>query len=167
MIKSRGKTGAFTLTEIALAVGIIAFGLIAVLGLIPAGLNTLRYGRDELVAANFLRSVSDGLRGAERMGTNFPATYHGGGVLTNLSWTIGASTPVAQTLTNLTSGGAPAARPEDALLNARIVVQPSPDGRSASSAFVSVAWPAVAEWDGQKWIKEQGQISSHIVFLPK
>lgn len=159
--------GAFTLTEIALAVGIISIGMIAVLGLLPAGLNAMRHGRDELAAAHCLRNLSDGIRNAERVDGNIPATYRAGGVLSNLTWTIGNSAEATLTVTNLTSAGAPAARPEDALLNARIEVAPPANPHSAGTATVSVAWPALSTWDGQKWSRNQGQIATHVVFLPK
>lgn len=159
--------GAFTLTEIALAVGIIAFGLVAVLGIFPVGLGAMRNGRDELAAAHCLRNLSDGIRRAERMPGVMPATYRGGGILTNLTWTVGSADTVTLTLTNLTPAGTPAARVEDALLSAHIAVKAPASTRSAGSAHVTVAWPAQAARDGQTWTRQQGEVATHVVFLPQ
>lgn len=167
MIRIRRGTGAFTLTEIALALGIISFGLVAVLGMLPAGLGAMRHGRDELAAAHCLRYLSDSIRRAERLNGVLPSTFQGGGILTNLSWTVGEAGPVFMTLTNLTSAGSPAARPEDGLLSAHVEITPPANSRSAGSAYVTVAWPAQAAWDGQGWTRHQGQIATHVVFLPK
>jgi hypothetical protein len=163
----RGHSRAFSLTEIAIAVGVVAVGLIAVLGLLPTGLNALRSGRDELAGAHCLRALCDGLRQAQREATDVPETFRAGGSLTNLTWTVGTPGPVGLTLTNLTSGGFPASRPEDTQLNARVELRPPAAPREAVTALVTVAWPATARWESAKWVNHLGQMETHVVFLPK
>ena len=57
------KRAGFTLTEIALAIGIIATALVAILGLLPAGLNASRDAADSTVIATVLEDVSGRLKG--------------------------------------------------------------------------------------------------------
>lgn len=163
----RGRARAFSLTEIAIAVGVVAVGMLAVLGLLPTGLNALRSGRDELAGAHCLRALCDGLRQAQRESTNGPESYRAGGSLTNLTWTVGTTVPVSLTLTNLTAGGFSASRPEDTQLNARVELRPPADPRGAVTALVTVAWPATARWEASKWVNSQGQMQTHVIFLPK
>lgn len=47
-IPKRGQSG-FTLMEVALAIGLVAFGLVAVLGVLPAGLNVQKDNREKTI----------------------------------------------------------------------------------------------------------------------
>jgi len=53
---------AFSLVEVTLALGIISFGLIAIMGLIPKGLGIVKESADEAVALNILAAVSSDLQ---------------------------------------------------------------------------------------------------------
>jgi len=53
---------AFSLVEVTLALGIISFGLIAIMGLIPKGLGIVRESADEAAALNILSAVSSDLQ---------------------------------------------------------------------------------------------------------
>jgi uncharacterized protein (TIGR02598 family) len=57
------KRAGFTLTEIVLAIAIIATAMIAVLGLIPAGLNASRDAADSTIVATVLADVNNRLKG--------------------------------------------------------------------------------------------------------
>jgi type II secretory pathway pseudopilin PulG len=67
-------TAAFTLVEIALAVAIIGFALVAIIGVLPAGLNVQRENREETIVvhdANFLLdAIRNGVRGLDDL-TNY------------------------------------------------------------------------------------------------
>lgn len=57
------KRAGFTLTEIILAIAIIATAMVAVLGLLPAGLNASRDAADSTVVASILEDLNDRLKG--------------------------------------------------------------------------------------------------------
>ena len=56
------RQGAFSLVEVVLALGIVAFAVLAIVGLIPVGLNTARLGqgdtRADQIAADILTSIA-------------------------------------------------------------------------------------------------------------
>jgi len=60
----RGASG-FSLVEVAIALGIVAFGLVAVLGLLPVGLNLAKDSSDEVIAVNIMAAISADLKSAE------------------------------------------------------------------------------------------------------
>lgn len=64
----------FTMIEIALSLGIIAFALVAIIGVLPAGLKVQRENREDTVinqdAAYLLEAIRSGARGADDL-TNF------------------------------------------------------------------------------------------------
>ena len=53
---------AFSLVEVTLALGIISFGLIAIIGLVPKGLGIVKESADEAAALNILAAVSSDLQ---------------------------------------------------------------------------------------------------------
>jgi len=53
----RSSNGGFSLVEIVLAIGITSFALIATLGLLPVGLNTLRESSTQTAAANISQYI--------------------------------------------------------------------------------------------------------------
>ena len=61
----------FTLAEVVLALAVVAFGLIAVLGVLPIGLNTTRDNRDETMivqdAEYWLHAIRGGRLGVESL----------------------------------------------------------------------------------------------------
>src|SRR5213076_2760188 len=56
------RTGAFSLIEVTLALGIGAFCLIAVFGLVPVGLQTNRNATSQTAATNIIASVIADMR---------------------------------------------------------------------------------------------------------
>jgi hypothetical protein len=63
MNKQTNSTPAFSLVEVALALGVAAFCLIAILGLLPAGLNTNQTSTRQTTANGILSSIVADLRG--------------------------------------------------------------------------------------------------------
>ena len=55
---------AFSLVEVTIAVGIVSFCLIAVLGLLPTGLKAVKNANEQAAAANALNAIADTLRTA-------------------------------------------------------------------------------------------------------
>ena len=56
------RTGAFTLVEVTLAIGIAAFSLLAVFGLLPLGINTNQAAVEQTGANDLLSAVASDLR---------------------------------------------------------------------------------------------------------
>jgi uncharacterized protein (TIGR02598 family) len=56
------KTAAFSLVEVTLALGVAAFCLLAVLGLLPVGVQTNRNASSQTIASNIIATVVSDLR---------------------------------------------------------------------------------------------------------
>ncbi|MGB8355391.1 MAG: Verru_Chthon cassette protein B [Chthoniobacteraceae bacterium] len=55
--KTRKSQSAFSLVEVVMAIGVVAFAFISVLGLIPTGLNTFKQAVDASVGAQIVQRV--------------------------------------------------------------------------------------------------------------
>jgi uncharacterized protein (TIGR02598 family) len=53
-----GRTGGFSLVEVVIAMGIVAFALIPLLGLVPVGLNTSRQAIDTTIEAQIIQQMT-------------------------------------------------------------------------------------------------------------
>src|SRR6266496_2974660 len=66
-IASRRSAGGFTMIEIAIALGVIGFALVAIIGILPAGLEVQRDNRSETIINQdgtfWLEAVRNGARG--------------------------------------------------------------------------------------------------------
>ena len=69
MKRSINSQAAFSLVEVTLALGIAAFCLIAVLGLVPVGVQTNRNATSQTTATNILSSVVSDIRASPKGGT--------------------------------------------------------------------------------------------------
>jgi hypothetical protein len=70
-MKLRSRSiAAFSLVEVTLALGIAAFCLIAILGLVPVGVQTNRNATSQTVATNILSSVVSDIRASPKGGSN-------------------------------------------------------------------------------------------------
>src|ERR1035437_4437954 len=86
---NRPDTAAFTMVEIAICLAIIGFALVAIIGVLPLGMNTQRDNREETIinqdATVLLEAVRNGTRGANDLTnyvyaiTNHWASYNGNG----------------------------------------------------------------------------------------
>jgi len=54
----RAATRGMTLVEVTICLGLVSFGLISVLGLLPTGLITLRDARDASARSSYLQTIS-------------------------------------------------------------------------------------------------------------
>ena len=52
------KSGGFSLVEVSVALGLVSFAVVAILGLIPSGLNTLKDSTAETVRSQIVRSIA-------------------------------------------------------------------------------------------------------------
>lgn len=67
------STTAFSLIEVTIALGIIAFAMIVIMGLLPAGMSTVRESSEESAATNILAAVAADIRNIPAGQTNTPA----------------------------------------------------------------------------------------------
>ena len=159
----------FSLVEVTLALGIVSFALLAVVGLLPTGLKSIKNANEQAGAANSLAAIAHSLRNATSTdGTNFKWFFGG---KTN-SFVRGGSPPPPATWTNLNLDGK-IAKPNDApRLSARVDVLKAPGAdHSPGEAVISVAWSAQSnpQWDAnsKQWDKADGFVLSGIQFLPR
>jgi uncharacterized protein (TIGR02598 family) len=132
---------AFSLVELTLALGIAAFCLIAVLGLVPVGVQTNRNATSQTAATNILSSVVSDIRGS-LPGQNNSAIYKINRRKT-LSWTVcfdGQAKPTATP----TSGDVACTNSNSVY---RLYVKIASNPGSAvypNYAYLRVTWPALA-----------------------
>jgi len=159
---------AFSLTEVVIALGVVSFALIAIFGLLPVGLKTVKNANEQAAAANLLGAIADAVRNASTNGsaTNYSYSIAGQGIAYTLG---GASNTI--TLTNLTLEGATAPNILSARLKAVVVISPPANIMTNGRALISVAWPAQANttWNAttRTWTNHDGFVTSGIQFLPK
>ncbi len=162
-IASRESSAAFSLIEVVIALGIVTFCLVSIVGLLPVGLKVVKNSHEESAAANALNQMAAAIRDATNS-TNAPGTYGAVGAFGSMTWSLGGA--VANYSKSLAMSGQPAP-PSDARLVARVELVPPADAMSPGRAMISIAWPASAKWDAtsSKWTLSEGSISSGIQFL--
>jgi uncharacterized protein (TIGR02598 family) len=155
---------AFSLVEVVIALGVVSFALIAVFGLLPTGLKTVKNANEQAAAANVLGAIADAVRNAS---TNGSATTYSNSIAgQGIGYTLGGAATTI-TLNNLTLEGG-AASNFSARLKAVVVITPPVSTTIPGRALISVAWPPQAVWGGASWSKTaDGSVTSGIQFLPK
>jgi uncharacterized protein (TIGR02598 family) len=159
---------AFSLVEVVLALGIVAFAMLAVVGLLPVGLQAVKNANEEAAAANVVARISNALRQATAPdGVNYENRFAG----TPFGYTVGG-TAVSYEWPDLdmdayTAGDA--AKRLSAKLE--ILQTPTINPATPGRAVITVAWPAAAnpQWDAaaKSWSKAEGSITTAIQFSPK
>lgn len=164
-IRQTGSRG-FSLVEVSIALGIAAFCLVVIVGLLPAGLKAVKTSREEIAAAHCLEQIAGAIHGAQPA-TNAPGVFRALGSYSNISWSVGGA-PVSVLLPDLSLAGSPAAHPPDRRLSAYVKVFPPTNATSVGQALVSVGWPASATWDEAQtnWSRVEGALSTRLIFLP-
>ena len=69
MKRLKFNVGAFSLVEVTLALGVAAFCLLAVFGLVPVGVQTNRNATSQTAAANIMAAVVGDLRATPKANT--------------------------------------------------------------------------------------------------
>jgi uncharacterized protein (TIGR02598 family) len=149
MIFGLRRLHAFSLVELTLAMGVAAFCLLAVFGLMPIGVQTNRNATSQTAAANILASVIADLRST-------PLTTPPGGVTTSLQYQI----PIPANPVGSATSVPPLFFAEDGTFSASIQAQsryqvnitfrptsPNPNGSNThlpTLADVKLTWPAPA-----------------------
>ena len=152
---------AFSLIEVALAVGIVSFCLLPIVELVPLGLKSFKNANEQSAASNAVNLLADALRNATPNGSG---TYAASGVFSGITWNLGAGN------TNFTTQLAINGQPTNSAgcrLVARVDIVPPADEHSAGRARISIAWPATAISTSSVWSKADGFLTSSLQFLPK
>ena len=165
----RLKARAFSLVEVTLALGIASFALMAVLGLLPVGLKSVKNANEQAAAANVLNAIAECLRSASSTNSvDFSNSF--AGQVFQYSVVPGASTTNGR-WTNLTLEGSTETSQSPKRLSAVLSFSPPTILTAPGRATVTVAWSAQANptWDAttKKWTKADGTITSGLQFLPK
>lgn len=135
-IKKSGKTG-FSLVELALAIGIVAFCLVALLGVIPAGLRSQKMSVRTVTAADILTAISADMEISPSDSAESP--------LFGIHVPIAGEKSTPQYLL-FDENGALADSKKRAVYRAEIVWMPEKSGQLASRLTnIRVAWPANGE----------------------
>jgi len=163
---------AFSLVEVVLALGIVSFALLAVVGLLPIGLKSVKNANENAGAANVLQAIAATVRSARSTDPTKPSLFNSRFAEKDLSYSLGGSSSSFQ-WTNLTLEGTQedAAGNPPKRLSARLDIYPAAAAGEPNRAVISVAWSAQANpvWDPatQLWTKSEGSITSGIQFLAK
>ena len=134
-------TAAFSLVEVALALGVAAFCLIAVLGLLPASLKTQQASIQQTTANSIISQIFTDLRADLRLPPGLASHEADGGFQPPLHghW-LERRTP--DTLF-FTQEGKPVNNGGDvAVFRATITYNPLPPSGGTSLANITVSWPA-------------------------
>lgn len=163
---NRLRPSAFSLVEVTISIGILAFCVLAMVGLLPVGLKSIQNSNEQAAAAQILTALADNLRGAVSQNGSYSFAF----AASQKAFKIGGQ-PETHAWTNLTLEGLPSASlREPARLSARLVLNPPASRTSSATATISIAWPAAAspQWnaDSMSWSKADGSLTSGIVFLP-
>lgn len=142
--RQRPSAPAFSLVEVALALGIASFCLIVVLGLVPIGISTGQLASDQTVACSILTHVLADLR-------TIPTTVAAGATPTSLQYHLPLpQTTAATDPTVLYFGGSAqqfSVAPGVSTSRYRLTVTflPTTSGKQATQASLLVTWPAQAD----------------------
>jgi type II secretory pathway pseudopilin PulG len=155
------RRSAFSLVEVVIALGLVSFCLLAIVGLLPVGLKAVKNSREESAAANALNQLAEAVRNAT---TTAPGVYVADGAFTNITWSLGSG---SASFTNPLSLYGQTTNSAGSRLVARVDIVPPVDTRSVGRASVSIAWPSAATWSNNAWTQSDGSVSAGIQFLPK
>jgi len=140
--RSRSAAG-FSLVEITLALGVAAFCLVAVFGLMPVGLKTQQAGANQTKANAIISEIVADLRADVRLPPGQASKEGTSGLGLSGHWAARA-TPDTLYFTSdgkQTGGVSPASVPTDAVYRATITYL-FPPTATTSIAKIIVSWPA-------------------------
>lgn len=171
--ETRRSHSGFSLVEVAIAIGILSFCLIAILGLFPTGMQVMSRTTEEARGMQTLAALAASIRSASS--TN-QVDYTAAAPFTNLTWQVGGSRIdqtfyVTEEAQVANSAGDPGVR-QSIFLS----LVPPVGNFSPGTAYVGVAWPAAAAvtaWQAPAATdqaaaptlsKEKGYVSTTVIF---
>ena len=138
-------TAAFSLVEVVLALGVAAFALIAILGLLPVASKTQQAGVEQTMANQIISQILGDLRADVRLPPGQASRAQGQWSNLHGHWAAVATPDTLYFTINATQTGSlnsPTA-PGDAAFRAKITYfSPPTPGYTTSLADITVTWPA-------------------------
>ena len=139
----RGACG-FSLVEVVLAIGVVAFCLFAILGMFPVALKTQQTGVEQTTANEILAQILADLRADVRLPPGQASKEKDSGFNLHGHWAA-VSTPDTIYFTNdgdqTPAGGVNVSLPSDAVFRAKITYLLPPTS-TTSLASITITWPA-------------------------
>jgi uncharacterized protein (TIGR02598 family) len=165
----------FSLVEVTLAIGIVAFALLAITGLLPVGLKSLKESDENAAAGALLQMVTDSIRHAATTDNQtFIAETPAGQIVYTINEASEDPATAEVFWNNLTLHGGMESSASPRRL--ALWVEITPPTRNASQIIVlpgvgriSVAWSAQADLECTNgvWSGADGSLSTTMLFLPK
>lgn len=126
------KQSAFSLVEVAMSLGITAFAMVAILGLVPIGVNSSQSAINQTAVANIATAIAADLRTTGKTDAATPR--------------LGISLSGSSTYYFDESGGAARSLMPNSRYQVAVSVSPVPaDQRQATKVGIVVTWPAAAK----------------------
>jgi type II secretory pathway pseudopilin PulG len=168
MKQSLTETSAFSLVEVTLALGVAAFSLIAVLGLLPAGVKTQQNSIQQTTANQIISTVFSSLRADIRLPPGLESKVCGDdpgpcawGDLHGHWHDVGIPFRLYFTNEGKQTGTLNGTPPADAVFRATILYR-FPPSETTTLADVSVTWPARVDPDDPTTGVAAGSVTSLI-----
>jgi Tfp pilus assembly protein PilV len=136
-------TAAFSLVEIVIALGVAAFGFVAILGMLAVGLKTHQASINQTKANGIMSQVVDFLRADVRLPPGQAKKAEGDWTQLNGHWGAPVHVPDTLFFTNdgKQNGYGSGSAPADAVFRATITYL-FPPTATTSTAKITVSWPA-------------------------
>jgi uncharacterized protein (TIGR02598 family) len=143
MKRSLHPTSAFSLVELVLALGVAAFCLIAVMGMLPVGLKTQQAGVQQTTANQIISQILGDLRADVRLPPGQASKEQDQGFNLHGHWAAVATPDTLYFTNGATQTGSVNASPvpADAVFRAKITYL-FPPTATTSLADITVSWPA-------------------------
>lgn len=143
------RTGAaFSLVEVVLALGIISFAIVAILGVMPVGLGTGRAAQDDTRAVQLAQTLLDGMASQAQAKFSAIAVPVSSGSPAPLDLSQSTSNPATPAVALYASNdGQLSDSPTAAAYSVKIITNNAPPGfesGSANAVTINVAWPVGA-----------------------
>ncbi|MFZ4779041.1 MAG: hypothetical protein ACOYM3_27055, partial [Terrimicrobiaceae bacterium] len=143
---------AFSLIEVVLALGLISFALVAIMGLLPTALNSQQQAVNQAFGAQALNDVSQALQGAYT--TNNGASYTFPAPLRDVLVGSGSASLSLYEDGSLTNSSVPR--------KGTVFVEQKPLAGDVHPVFISVAWAQGAARNASGWTNAQGSVSAFL-----
>jgi uncharacterized protein (TIGR02598 family) len=137
------KVAAFSLVEVALALGVAAFALLAILGMLPTSLKTQQASIQQTTANSIISQIFSDLRADLRLPPGLASHEGDAGFQLHGHWAQ-MMTPDTLYFTQdaKQTGNVNGSPPADAVFRATITYNPLPPTQTTSIANITVTWPA-------------------------
>lgn len=168
--------GGFSLVEVTVSIGIVAFAFMAVVGMVPAGMRAAEEGHEQGRATEVLNTAAAAVLGQRHIALTSRFAFG--------DWLNDSPTPQVSPRgyapgepewesTNfavMENGVIRTAGDTTSPARYKMFVRVTPPATSDQpvKVYVSVAWPAAAEWDSAKkeWKNNQGQVDALLYANP-